>query len=49
MQSCKNIVCHNPLLEKRRRKQREELLTASEKILNELSQQFSKQRKKAHY
>jgi hypothetical protein len=40
------IVCHNPLLEKRRQTTREELLKATEKILNELSQQILKQTEK---
>jgi transposase len=36
------IVCHNPLLEKRRQNQREELLVATEKLLTELAQKISK-------
>ncbi|MDR2755306.1 MAG: IS1634 family transposase [Planctomycetaceae bacterium] len=42
------IVCHNPLLEKRRQNKREELLVATEKILSELSQQFLKRTEKGN-
>jgi transposase len=36
------IVCHNPLLEKRRKNQREELLVATEKLLTDLAQRILK-------
>jgi transposase len=40
------IVCHNPLLERRRRNKREELLVATENILNGLSQRLLKRNEK---
>jgi transposase len=36
------IVCYNPLLEERRKKQREELLVATEKLLTDLTQRILK-------
>ncbi|MDR1964318.1 MAG: hypothetical protein LBQ50_11110 [Planctomycetaceae bacterium] len=36
------IVCYNPLLEKRRKNQREELLVATEKLLTDLAQRILK-------
>jgi hypothetical protein len=40
------LVCYNPLLEKRRQNKREELLVATEKILNGLSPQLLKRNEK---